>query len=75
MKNFAVFCLFLLSCLPALAVENGQVMYLGGTAPGVNVGVVGRLDTTAEAALIFEYSATRWKSLTPRSSRSSTRKK
>lgn len=56
MKKLVAFCLFLLLCLPALAVEDGQVVYLGGTVPGVNVGVVGRLDTTAETALIFEYS-------------------
>jgi hypothetical protein len=56
MKKLAAFCFFLSLCLPALAVEDGQVMYLGGTAPGVNAGVVGKLDTTAEAALIFEYS-------------------
>jgi hypothetical protein len=56
MKKIVAFCLFLALCLPALAAENGQVMYLGGTAPGVNAGVVGRLDTTAETALIFEYS-------------------
>lgn len=56
MRKFGAFGLFLLLCLPALAVDDGQVMYLGGTAPGVNVGVVGRLDTTAETALIFEYS-------------------
>jgi hypothetical protein len=55
MKKFAAFGLLLVFTLPALAVEDGQVMYLGGTAPGVNVGVVGRLDTTAETALIFEY--------------------
>src|SRR5271163_4327789 len=55
MKKFVAFCLSLFLSLPALAVEDGQVMYLGGTAPGVNVGVVGRLDTTAETALIFEY--------------------
>jgi hypothetical protein len=29
---------------------------VGGTAPGVNVGVIGRLDTKSETALIFEYS-------------------
>jgi hypothetical protein len=56
MKKFVAFCLLLIVSLPALAVEDGQVMYVGGTAPGVADGVVGRLDTTAETALVFEYS-------------------
>jgi hypothetical protein len=60
MKNFVSLGLFLILAvalsLPALAVEDGQVMYLGGTAPGVNAGAVGRLDTTAGTALIFESS-------------------
>ncbi len=56
MKKFGAFCLLLIVSLPALAVEDGQVMYVGGTAPGVTAGVVGRLDTTAETALIFECS-------------------
>jgi hypothetical protein len=56
MKNFAGFCLLLTLTLPALAVEDGQVMYVGGSAPGVNAGIVGQLDTTSETALIFEYS-------------------
>jgi hypothetical protein len=56
MKKFVAFCFVLIFSLPAVAVEDGQVMYVGGTAPGVNVGVIGRLDTTSETALIFEYS-------------------
>lgn len=56
MKKFVVFSLLLIVSILALAVEDGQVMYVGGTAPGVNAGVIGRLDTTAETALIFEYS-------------------
>lgn len=56
MKNFVAFCLLLTLTLPALGVEDGQVMYVGGSAPGVNAGIVGQLDTTSETALIFEYS-------------------
>jgi hypothetical protein len=55
MNKLVAFCFVLIFSLPALAVEDGQVLYMGGTAPGVNAGVVGRLDTTAETALIFEY--------------------
>jgi hypothetical protein len=56
MKKFVALCFVLIFSLPALAVEDGQVMYVGGTAAGVNPGVVGHLDTTSETALIFEYS-------------------
>jgi hypothetical protein len=52
MKNSVAFCLFLGLTLPVLAVENGQAMYVGGSAPGVNAGVAGKLDTTSETALI-----------------------
>lgn len=56
MKKFLALCLLLTASLPAVAVEDGQVMYVGGTAPGVNAGVIGRLDTTSQTALIFETS-------------------
>jgi hypothetical protein len=56
MKKFVALCLLLIVSLPALAVEDGQVMYVGGTAPGVNAETIGRLDTTSGTALIFETS-------------------
>jgi hypothetical protein len=56
MQKFVTLCLLLTLSFPALAVEEGQVVYVGGSAAGVSAGVVGRLDTTAETALIFEYS-------------------
>jgi hypothetical protein len=59
MKKIVTFCLLLIMSLPAVAVEGGRVMYVGGTAPGVNAGIVGRLDTKSETALIFEYSGNR----------------
>jgi hypothetical protein len=40
--------------LPAEAVEDGQVMYVGGTVPALSTGLIGRLDTTSEASLTFE---------------------
>ena len=39
---------------PAIAVEDGQVAYLGGTVP-IKEGTIGTLDTTSETALVFEY--------------------
>jgi hypothetical protein len=53
-KKLAAFCLLLVVSLPTGAVEDGQVMYLGGTAPGTQQGVLGRLDTTSQTALTFE---------------------
>jgi len=56
MRKIVVFGLLLIVSLPAFAVEDGQVMYVGGTAPGLTAGVIGKLDTTSDTALIFEYS-------------------
>lgn len=59
MKGFIAFGLLLLlspsSSLPAAAVDGERAKYAGGTAPGVNAGTVGRIDTTSETSLIFEY--------------------
>jgi len=54
MKRLVMFGLLLLLSLPAAA-EEGQVKYAGGTAPGLNAGSVGRLDTTPETSLLFQY--------------------
>ena len=55
MKNFAALFLLLALSLPAAAVEDGQVMYFGGTVPAFTAGLVGRLDTTSETSLTFEH--------------------
>jgi hypothetical protein len=60
MKNFVALCLLLILALPALAVEDGQVMYVGGTVPGVTAHTIGQLDTTSETALVFEYSGNKF---------------
>lgn len=54
MKKFAAFCLFLVLSLPAGAVEDGQVMYAGGTVAGMQAGAIGRLDTASENMLSFD---------------------
>jgi hypothetical protein len=61
MKKLIALFLFLslIVSLPALAVDDGQVMYIGGTAPAVVTGTVGSLDTTAEMALIFEHAGSK----------------
>jgi hypothetical protein len=54
MKRFPQFCFLLLLSLSAFALDEGHARYLGGTVQGLPVGVVGRLDTTSAASLIFE---------------------
>ncbi len=54
MAKFLAFCFVLTCCLPAVAIQDGQVMYTGGTVPGLNSGVVGHLDMSSETSLIFE---------------------
>ena len=46
---------------PALAagVEGTAVMYVGGTVSNVTEGQVGRLDTTVDRSLLFEYGSSR----------------
>ena len=59
MTRFLAFCFVVACCLPAVAVQDGQVMYSGGTVPGLNSGVVGHLDMASETSLIFEYPGSR----------------
>ncbi len=56
MKRFiALYLLFACTlAIPLAAVENDQVQYMGGTAPAVHPGAIGRLDTTDEKSLNFE---------------------
>jgi len=53
-KGLIASCLFLFLTLPAIAAESEYVKYVGGTAQGLNVGTVGRLDTTGETSLAFQ---------------------
>jgi hypothetical protein len=63
MKKFATLFLLLVILLvlvlPAGAVEEEQVMYAGGTVPAIQAGVLGRLDTTSESVLSFDYAGTK----------------
>jgi hypothetical protein len=56
MKKIIVLVAFLTISLSAVAVDMGQVAYIGGTVPALKLGAVGRLDTRLETALEFEYS-------------------
>jgi hypothetical protein len=59
MKKLAAICLLLAMAVPVGAVEDGQVMYMGGTVPALQAGVLGRLDTTSETALSFDYAGSK----------------
>jgi len=56
MKKFAAMILLLVIALPASAVDDGQVVYTGGTLVALKEGSVGRFDTTQQSVLTFEYS-------------------
>jgi len=55
MKSYLPFCFLLLAASSAFALEGGHARYVGGTVPDVEPGIVGRLDTISDTALIFEY--------------------
>jgi hypothetical protein len=55
MEKFVICFLLLIVSLPAVALGDGQVMYVGGTRADVHVRVVGSLDITSKTALIFKY--------------------
>jgi hypothetical protein len=54
-NQFLQFCFLLLLSLSASALDSSHTKYVGGTLPGVTPGVIGRLDTTSDTALIFEH--------------------
>jgi len=59
MKRFLVVLLLgLLTSIAASAVENGNVMYAGGTVEGLKEGAIGKLDTKSLDALKFESGGT-----------------
>jgi len=58
-RKLVAFCLLVVLSLPVAAVDGQHVKYVGGTAPGLKAGIVGRLDTTSETSLTFEYAGNR----------------
>jgi hypothetical protein len=52
MKRFTILLLISVFATSAVAIEQGQVMYSGGTLP-IKEGVIGHLDTSSETALVF----------------------
>lgn len=56
MKQSLVLVLLLAVAASAVAVEDAEVAYVGGTAPNVKPGTIGRLDTAQPTSLVFQYS-------------------
>lgn len=56
MKKVVALAVLLTISLSAIAVDMGQVAYIGGTVPALKEGALGRLDTAQETVLIFEHS-------------------
>ncbi len=54
MHRMLVLILAVAVAVPAMAVEDGQVTYVGGTVPNLKAGTAGQLDTTAAKWLRFE---------------------
>jgi len=61
MKKLIALALVLAVALPSFAtiVEGSQVLYEGGTAPGVKEGLVGTFDTSSEQVLVFNAEGTK----------------
>lgn len=53
-RTVAALCLLLMFTLPALAVDDGNVMYVGGTIASLKDGAVGKLDLKSQTELTFE---------------------
>jgi|GEM_PF-1593418 len=55
MKKLIALCLVFAFVLPAFAVDDAQVVYVGGTVTGLKESTMGKLDTTQADAIIFEH--------------------
>jgi hypothetical protein len=53
-RRVAALCLLLIFSLPVLAVDDGNVMYVGGTAASLKEGATGKLDLKSQTELTFE---------------------
>jgi len=59
MKRLATLCLVLLFARPLLAVDDGDVSYVGGTVENLKEGSPGKLDITSQTELVFVSSSVR----------------
>jgi hypothetical protein len=58
-KRIVALVLLFTMSLPALALTGGQVMYAGGTVPGLGMNAIGRLDLASDTWLTFESAGSR----------------
>lgn len=56
-RTMTALCMLLIFSMPSLAVEDGNVVYVGGTIVSLKEGTVGKLDLKSQAELTFESSA------------------
>lgn len=59
MMRFLLCLLLFVLALPACAVQDGQVLYIGGTVSTLKGGSLGKLDTTSPTALTFVAAGTK----------------
>ena len=57
MKKIILVVWLLAVSVCAVAVEDGQVMYVGGTVEGAPAGAIGKLDTSSPTILVYQYSS------------------
>lgn len=55
-RTVTALCLLLIFSLPALAVDDGNVVYVGGTVASLKDGAIGKLDLKSQTELTFESS-------------------
>ncbi|MCU1284814.1 MAG: hypothetical protein JWO13_1164 [Acidobacteriales bacterium] len=56
MKRILALALLLSLTLPALAIDDADVIYTGGTVSGLKEGTLGKFDTTQDLLLAFNHS-------------------
>jgi len=59
MKRILALCLLLAMAPSVPAVEDGQVLYIGGTIAALKEGALGRLDTSSQTIFTFESSGSK----------------
>lgn len=55
MRKFALALLFMVTALPAFAVEGSEVVFAGGSVPGLTAGAAGSLDLTRGAFVLLRF--------------------
>ena len=59
-KRIVALGLLLVLCISASALDDGQVLYVSGTAPDLSANTVGSFDLTQLDSLVFEHAGTKF---------------